>query len=200
MISRELHDSVAQELSAIKIGFDSIVENHHEVPDEIRQMFLEYSKTLQNSIISVRDMAYDLRPPGLNQLGIVQTIFQYCEDFSEKTGLNVDFSSAGMENLKLDSNIKINLYRLVQEGLINTRKHAEARHVIIRLAATFPNIILRIKDDGKGFDVKSRLISAQDEKRMGLRSMEERVGLLGGKMDIKSSQTKGTSIFIKFPY
>ncbi len=200
MIARELHDSVAQELSAIKIGFDSIVKNHHEVPDEIKQMFLEYSKTLQNSIMAIRDLAYDLRPPGLDQLGIVQTIFNYCEDFSEKTGLSVDFSSAGMEDLKLDDDMKINLYRLVQEGLINIRRHAEARLVTIRLAATFPNIILRIKDDGKGFDVKSRLISAQDEKRMGLLSMEERVGLLVGKMDIKSSPTKGTSIFIKFPY
>ncbi len=200
MISRELHDSVAQELSAIKIGFDSIVKNHHEVPDEIKQMFLEYSKTLQNSIMAIRDLAYDLRPPGLDQLGIVQTIFNYCEDFSEKTGLSADFSSAGMEDLKLDADMKINLYRLVQEGLINIRKHAEARHVTIRLAAAFPNIILRIKDDGKGFDVKNRLISAQDEKRMGLRSMEERVGLLGGEMNIKSSQTKGSSIFIKFPY
>jgi len=199
MISRELHDSVAQELSAIKIGFDSIVKNHHEVPDEIKQMFLEYSKTLQNSIMAIRDLAYDLRPPGLDQLGIVQTIFNYCEDFSEKTGLSADFSSAGMEDLKLDADMKINLYRLVQEGLINIRKHAEARHVTIRLAAAFPNIILRIKDDGKGFDVKNRLISAQDEKRMGLRSMEERVGLLGGEMNIKSSQTKGSSIFIKFP-
>ncbi|MCJ7616431.1 MAG: PAS domain S-box protein [Desulfobacterales bacterium] len=214
MISCELHDSVAQSLSALKIGFDSIVYNHKELPDKIRQMFLEYSKTLQDSIVAVRDLAYDLRPPGLDQFGIIQTIFQYCEDFSEKTGLSVDFSSAGsektglsvdfssagMENIELSSDMKINLYRLVQEGLINIKKHAEARHVIIRLAAAFPNIILRIKDDGKGFDVKSRLISAQDEKRMGLRSMEERVGLLGGKMDIKSNPAEGTNIFIKFPY
>jgi len=200
MISRELHDSVAQELSAIKICFDSIVYNHQEVPDETRQMFLEYSKTLQNSIMAVRDLAYDLRPPGLDQLGIIQTIFQYCEDFSEKTGLSVDFSSAGMENLNLDADMKINLYRLVQEGLINIRKHAEARQVTVKLTAAFPNIILRIKDDGKGFDVNERLLSAQNEKRMGLRSMEERVGLLGGKMNIKSNSTEGTSIFIKFPH
>jgi len=200
MISRELHDSIAQDLSVIKISFDTIAYNDQEVSDEIKQMFLEYSKTLQNSIMAVRDLAYDLRPPGLNQLGIVRTIFNYCEDFSEKTGLNVDFSSAGMEDLTIDADMKINLYRLVQEGLINIRKHAEARHVNIRLAAVFPNIILRIKDDGKGFDVKSRLISAQDEKRMGLRSMEERVGLLGGIMNFRSSPAKGTSIFIKFSY
>jgi PAS domain S-box-containing protein len=200
MISCELHDSVAQSLSALKIGFDSIVRKHKEVPDETRQMLLKYSKILQDSITAVRDMAYDLRPPGLNQFGIIQTIYHYCEDFSEKTGISVDFSSAGVENITLNNDMKINLYRLVQEGLLNIKKHAEARHAIIRLAAAFPNIILRIKDDGKGFDVKSRLISAQNEKRMGIMSMAERVALLGGEMDIKSNPIEGTNIFIKFPY
>jgi PAS domain S-box-containing protein len=200
IISYELHDSVAQNLSALKIGFDRIVYKHKKVPDEIRQMFLESSKTLKDSIMSVRNIAYNLRPPGLGQFGIIRTIFQYCKDFSEKTGLSMDFSSAGMENIKLNSYVQINLYRLVQEGLINIKKHAEARHVIIRLAAALPNIILSIKDDGKGFDVKSRLISAQDEKRMGLRSIEGRVSLLGGELNIKSRLTEGTSIVIKFPY
>jgi PAS domain S-box-containing protein len=200
IISYELHDSVAQNLSALKIGFDSIVYKHKKVPDEIRQIFWGYSKTLKDSIMAVRDMAYDLHPPDLDQFGIIQTIFQYCEDFSEKTDLSVDFSSAGMENIKLNSYMKINLYRIVQEGLINIKKHAEARHVIIRLAAAYPNIILSIKDDGKGFDVKSRLISAQDEKRMGLRSIEGRVGLLGGELNIKSCLKEGTRIVVKFPY
>jgi PAS domain S-box-containing protein len=200
IISYELHDSVAQNLSALKIGLDSITYKHKKVPDEIRQMFLGFSKALKDSIMSVRNISYDLRPPGLGQFGIIRIIFQYCKDFSKKTGLSVDFSSAGMENIKLNSYVQINLYRLVQEGLINIKKHAEARHVIVRLAAALPNIMLSIKDDGKGFDVRSCLIAAQDEKRMGLRNIEGRVGLLGGELNIKSHQTEGTSIVIKFPY
>jgi signal transduction histidine kinase len=68
------------------------------------------------------------------------------------------------------------------------------------LIASFPDIILRIDDDGKGFDVKDRLITALNEKRMGLRSMEERVGLLNGKIRIQSRPMEGTKIFIEVPY
>jgi signal transduction histidine kinase len=145
-------------------------------------------------------LAYYLRPSFLDDLGIVEALSQYCEDFSENNGLNVDFSAVGMEDVKLDFDTEINLYRLIQEGLNNINKHAEARNSAIRLIAAFPNIILRIEDDGRGFDVRERLALAQLEKRMGLRSMEERVNLLGGKMKIHSQPSRGTRIFIEVPF
>jgi len=199
MISRELHDRVGQDLSTLKIGCDTLFDDQPEVPPEITQKVFEFSKRLERCIMAVRDLAYDLRPHSLDQLGLVQTIFQYCEDFSEKTGLSVDFTSAGMDDLNLDFDTEINLYRLVQEGLININKHADATHVTVRLVTSFPTIILRIEDDGKGFDVKDRLITAMNEKRMGLRSMEERVSLLAGKMKIRSRPGKGTKIFVEIP-
>jgi PAS domain S-box-containing protein len=200
MISRELHDRIGQDLSMLKIGFDTLYDDYPEVHHRIRQRISALTKILHGSIMAVRDLAYDLRPPSLDQLGLAKTIFQYCEDFSEKTGLSVDFNSAGMDDLKLDFDTEINLYRLVQEGLININKHADARQATIRLVATYPNIILRIEDDGKGFNVKDRLVAVSNEKRMGLRSMGERVGLLEGKMRIQSRPTEGTKIFIEVPY
>ena len=165
----------------------------------MRQKVAQLSKILQDSINSVRDIAYDLRPSSLDQLGLVRTIYQYCEDFSEKTGLKVDFTSAGMDELKLNFDTEINLYRLVQESLNNIIKHADAKSVTIKLVASFPKIILRIEDDGKGFDIRNRLVAAFNEKRMGLRSMEERVSLLRGKMKINSRPEEGTKIFIEVP-
>ena len=200
MISRELHDQVAQDLSTLKITCETLLGNQSEVPFEVRQGLSELSRTLQKIIKTVRDLSYDLRPSSLDQLGLVRTVFQYCEDFSTKNGTNVDFSSAGMDSLSLDFDTEINLYRLIQEGLNNIKKHADASHVTIRLVASSPKIILRIEDDGKGFNVKDRLIAAFHEKRMGLRSMEERVGLLQGKMRIQSSQAKGTKILVEIPY
>lgn len=203
MISRELHDRIGQDLSMLKIGFDTLFDDYHDYPEVhygIRQRISALTKILHGSIMVVRDLAYDLRPPSLDQLGLARTIFQYCEDFSEKTGLIVDFNSAGMDDLKLDFDTEINLYRLVQEGLININKHADARIAIIRLVASYPNIILRIEDDGKGFNVEDRLVAVSNEKRMGLRSMGERVGLLEGKMRIQSRPTEGTKIFIEVPY
>ncbi len=198
-IARDLHDHVAQDLSSAKIACETIFDDQQEVPSELRQRVSILSKILQGAISAVRDLAYDLRPLSLDQLGLVRTVFQYCEEFSEKNALKIDFYSAGMDDLRLGFDTEINLYRLIQESLTNVWKHADADSVAIRLVASFPNIILRIEDDGKGFDVENRLISALNEKRMGLRSMEERVRLLNGKMRIQSRRMLGTKIFIEIP-
>ncbi|HAY38374.1 MAG TPA: histidine kinase, partial [Desulfobacteraceae bacterium] len=108
--------------------------------------------------------------------------------------------SAGLNLFNLNSDTEIHLYRLIQEGLNNIRKHADSDKAIVRLLGVFPNIILRIEDTGKGFDVKARELALGDEKRMGLRSMKERVNLLGGQMTIQSNPMKGTKIYIKIPF
>ena len=199
-IARYLHDHVAQDLSTLKIGLETLFNEPKKLSPEKKKKITEISQVLQDSISSVRDLSYDLRPAGMDQLGLVRTVYQLCEDFSEKNNLNVDFYSAGVKDLKLDFDTAINLYRLIQEGLNNIRKHARADHVIIRLVASSPNLILRIEDDGRGFDVDSRLAKALEEKRMGLSNMEERVSLLAGKMDIKSQIGRGTRIFIEIPW
>jgi PAS domain S-box-containing protein len=199
-ISRELHDRVAQDLSTLKIRFDTLFDDTPEVSNVIRERVTQLGKILQSSIAGVRDLSYELRPPGLDQLGLVRTIFQYCEDFSEKSGVRVDFYSAGVDDLRLNFDTEINLYRLIQEGLNNVKKHAEANRVTIRMVASFPNIILRIEDDGIGFDVEKRWASAVNEKHMGLQSMKERAGLLNGKMRVQSRPQSGTKIIVEIPY
>jgi len=135
----------------------------------------------------------------LDQLGIVQSISEYCDDFAEKTGLKVNFTAAGMDVFQHNDNININLFRLVQEGLNNIRKHAEAGQSTVKLISAYPNIILSIEDDGKGFDVKEQLATMNHKKRMGLQSMQERAMLLGGKIAIQSQPGKGTKIVVKVP-
>jgi PAS domain S-box-containing protein len=196
-IAGHLHDHVAQDLSSLKIGLETLFDHQCEVPAEIGTKICELSKILQDSISAVRDLSYDLHPPGMDQLGLVRTVNQYCEDFSEKNDVSVDFYTAGMKDLKLDFDTEINLYRLIQEGLNNIKKHAKASHVVIRLVASSPNIILRIEDNGQGFDVERRLARSFKEKRLGLFGMEERVSLLEGTMRIKSQPSKGTSLFIE---
>jgi PAS domain S-box-containing protein len=198
-LSRELHDLVGQDLSALKMGLDTLFDDQPEAFPAIRQRVTKLSKIAHGTIMAVRDLAYALRPIGLDQLGLAQTALRYCEDFSAKTGVKVDFFAAGIEDLRLDSDIEIALYRLIQEGLNNVKKHADATDATIRLVASFPNIILRIEDNGKGFDAENRLASAINEKRMGLRSMEERVAILGGKMRIESRPMQGTKILIEIP-
>jgi PAS domain S-box-containing protein len=197
-ISRDLHDHIAQDLSSLKIGLQTIFSNQEIFP-ETREKINELVKILTRSISEVRNMAYDMRPPDLDQLGLVNTLFLYCEDFAKINQLKIDFIAAGVDDLPLNEDIQINLYRLIQEALHNIKKHAQARGVTVRLVASSPNLMLRIIDDGQGFNVESWRAKSYTEKRMGLHSMIERVGLLGGAIDIRSRMHKGTAILITIP-
>ncbi|MBI9085741.1 MAG: PAS domain S-box protein [Desulfobacterales bacterium] len=199
-ISLYLHDNVAQDLSSAKIACETLFDAHPDIPSPLRCRMETMSNLLQQTITAVRGLAYDLRPPGLDQLGLVRTVFLYCEDFSKTAGVDVDFFSAGMEDLSLDFDTEINLYRLIQEGLRNIQAHAQATRAAVRLVASSPHILLRIKDNGRGFDVAERRARSRQEKRMGLQSMEERVSLINGRMRIQSRPGAGTSIFIEVPF
>ena len=199
-MARDLHDNLAQQLSLLKIQchtlFDHIPSDEPELEDKVTAV----SERLQATISNVRHLAYNLRPPTLEQFGIVQTVFDYCDEFARAYGIPVDFYSAGMDGLKLDGNIGINIYRIVQEALNNIRKHANADNIKVRLVSSFPNIILRIEDDGEGFDVDTRRREAVIEKRMGLVNIQERAKLLHGSMRIQSQTSKGTQLYMEIPY
>jgi len=198
-IARYLHDQIAQDLSTLKIRCETLFDDQPPVSEKVKQKVSQMSDILQESITAVRDLSYDLRPPGMDHLGLARTIFQYCEEFSNSQSLNLDYHAAGIDELRLDYDIEINLYRLVQEALNNVRQHAQASAVTVRLVASYPHIILRIEDNGLGFDVEGRVIRAASEKRMGLDSMQERVGLLNGNLKIQSRLGEGTKIIIEVP-
>jgi PAS domain S-box-containing protein len=196
----DLHDNLAQDLAALKIGLHIFLDDQPGNPVENRGRASELSGTVQRIIMAVRNIAHELYPASLEQLGLVMTLRRYCEEFSKRTGHEVDFASVGLEAIELDFDTKIALYRLIQESLNNIRKHADASQVTIRLAASYPHIMLRIEDNGKGFEVEKRLDAALRERRMGLWSMRQRVAHLRGELEIESRPTKGTKIQVRVPY
>ena len=198
-LSYELHDSIAQNLSSLKIGCDMLLKDQSTISPELKEKAAKLSKLSEKINISVRNLAYDLQPPGLEELGLVRALEMYCEDFSENRGMKIDFHSAGIHMLTLDFHTSIHLYRLVQEGLNNISKHAAADRGKITLLGASPNIILRIEDDGKGFDITAQELSSGYKKGIGLQSMKERVNLLGGQITIKSGHMQGTKILIIIP-
>ncbi|MCK5836522.1 MAG: PAS domain S-box protein, partial [Desulfobacula sp.] len=199
MISCELHDSIAQNLSTLKLYCSRLFNALSSSESDIKELSAGTSRLLDQTITAVRDLAYNLRPPSLEHMGLVAALDVFCEEFAEKNDIRVDFQAAGIHESKLTPDAQINLYRLVMEGLNNIRKHAAADKATIRLVGAYPNVILRIEDNGKGFDVKERERSIVNEKRMGLRSMRERANLLKGQMSIHSQLNKGTQIVIKLP-
>ncbi|MBN2431015.1 MAG: PAS domain-containing protein [Acidobacteria bacterium] len=199
-ISADLHDNIAQDLSSLNLNLKMLLEQSTKFPPAMTDSLRQSLVILQKTITAVRNLAYDLRPPGLDQLGLESIVSRLCDDFSRKTGIPVDLTTAGLENICFDYDIRINLYRVIQEALANIRRHAGASLVTVHLVVSFPNLILRIQDDGGGFDVSERLAVACDERRMGLEGMRERISLLQGQFRIQSRPGEGTRISVKIPY
>jgi len=200
-IALDLHDNIAQELSSLKVAGESILEDAARDNIPLQQEIIEWGKLLDRCIKTVRELSYNLLPPGLEQIGLPSAVFDYCRNFSKQTGIAVKFSKAGIDNLQPEINyaIAINIYRLVQEALNNIKNHAHANKVDIKLLSSHPNIILRIEDDGRGFDLEEAFQKARQNKRLGLLGMQERVRMLNGTFKIHSTLQEGTKIFITIP-
>ncbi|GAB7080559.1 hypothetical protein JCM14635_22320 [Megalodesulfovibrio paquesii] len=190
-IARELHDDVAQTLSMLKIGLESLPDRQTGQAE-----LLPLAAAAGQAIEAVRGIAYDLMPPGLAQLGLVSTIFKLCEDVSARCNLPVTFRAEGMDAVPLDFEHQINLYRIVQEALSNVRQHAGAGRVEVKLVAAHPSLFLRVEDDGRGFDPH---LPPLDGRHMGLWSMDERARLLGGTLQLRSTPGRGTKVIVELP-
>lgn len=198
-IARDLHDNLAQDLSTLKILCETLFDFNSAVPPHIQKKLTEISGIFKQTIAAVRDITYNLRPASLHELGLVNTLYQFCNEFQNHQRL-VSFYTAGMQKIKLDFDTEINLYRIVQEAFNNIRKHAQASIIKVNLTASFPTIILQIEDNGQGFELHKRKKEIIHEKRMGLKSIEERVGLLNGTFKIQSKISVGTIIHVEVPY
>jgi signal transduction histidine kinase len=118
---------------------------------------------------------------------------------ADTSGLDVTYLPTGLHTLKPNPLLEINIYRLVQEGFNNIRKHAQATQVKLVIIASHTNITLRIEDDGIGIQNKAREEGAYPKKGMGIRNMTERVNLLRGKISIKTKPGHGTQIRVRIP-
>ncbi len=198
-ISRYLHDTVAQNLSSALIDCNILLDEYGGRFPEILPKFSELSRILRRSVEQIRHLSYDLRPPHFEKMGITNALYSFCQEFREKYGIVTDFLSAGVEEIDPDFNLQINLYRIVQEALNNVQRHARAKNVKIRLVASHPDIILRVEDDGRGFEVPASFDELLSRKCMGLKGMQERVRLLRGDLKIQSRPCAGTKIFVRLP-
>ncbi|WP_419786042.1 PAS domain-containing sensor histidine kinase [Pseudodesulfovibrio sp.] len=198
-IARDLHDNVAQDLSSIVLKLKTLFDGHEGLAPELHQRGESAARVVKKTVADVRSIAYGLHPPALEQLGLVRALENYCQETARRTGLLIDFFSAGMEGGNLESDTEINMYRMLQEAINNVVKHADASKVTVRAVRSHPDIILRIEDNGRGFDLNTRLPEATEENRMGVRSMEERARLVGGSMEIQSLVGKGTRVIFTIP-
>lgn len=201
ILAREIHDDLGQILIAMKIDIGLLKQRVlKNVTDEVQhnsaeQSFIELQMHVDNTLKSARRIMTDLRPDVLDLLGFTDTVTQHLKSFQERYRIKCVFSKK-VKGVQLTSEQSVAMYRIVQESLNNIAKHARASEVRIKLEKQDKSIILEIKDNGIGFNLKD----PKKADSYGLLGMKERVFLLKGDLEIDSTPNVGTIIKVSIPY
>jgi signal transduction histidine kinase/PAS domain-containing protein len=185
-VARELHDDFGQVLTAIRLNLQKSGSDLSESIELVDQ-----------AIGRMRELAHDLRPSILDDLGLPAALRWYVAREAKRAGLEPRLEVADLPRLPVA--LETSCFRLVQEALTNIARHAQARQVQIELAARDHSLFLMVRDNGKGFDARAALRRAAQGHSQGLLGMKERVALAGGEMEIDSAQGRGTAVRARFP-
>jgi PAS domain S-box-containing protein len=191
-IGRELHDQIGQMLTAIKIT----LEIASQLPPEAATQKNQQAQAIASDLLKrISQLSLELRPPMLDDLGLVPALLWHLTQFQEHSGLRVDFKHSGAEDLRFNLEIETTAYRLIQEALTNVARHARATLVRLKVQVREAGMDLEIEDNGQGFNTEAAL--AQNR---GVSSMHERARLLGGALQIASQAGHGTKITVQLPF
>jgi signal transduction histidine kinase len=194
-ISRELHDEVGQGLTAIKFS----VENAQDLIEKGNSsnsltLLNRVVQLIQNTISEARRISVSLRPAMIDQLGIGPTISWFCREYQKTyAGIAIEQNIRIHEEV-VPNQLKIVIYRILQESLTNAAKHSNANHITISLAQHNRRLNLSVQDNGRGFNVHGLSVDPAMQNGFGLISMRERVELSGGEFKIYSVEGEGTTI------
>lgn len=198
-ISRELHDEMGQVLTMMKLDLSSIKAT---LPPEqfsgIKEKWKELDSLTENMLERTHQMTLDLRPHMLDDLGLISTLRWYTNNFSERLNIDVKFKAENWEE-NLTPELKITLYRIVQEAFTNISKYAQAKNVLLNMKRLKKSIKLKIEDDGQGFDQEEVERRRQKEHGVGLLGMRERASLFKGTCTIESVPGEGTRVEVTIP-
>jgi signal transduction histidine kinase len=195
-IARELHDDTSQALTSLMVGLKFVEDSADTV--QVRGKIAELRALAAQTLDGVHQLATELRPSLLDDLGLVSAIERYTEEYSAMMNINVDYHVSGLSGQRLPAEIEVAVYRIIQEALTNIAKHAEAKNVSVVSGYRDSTLVVVVEDDGKGFDV-DRVMASADKKKLGLFGMRERASLIGGKIAIESQPGAGATIFLEVP-
>jgi len=196
-IARELHDETSQALTSLLVRLQ-VLEQAKSVP-EAQAHLGDLRSEVARALDGVHDLALELRPSVLDDLGLVAALRRYFRDYEAKFAQRVDFQVLGLARERLPSDVEIAVYRIVQEALLNVARHARAQDVSVLLERRGSILAIVIEDDGQGFDAAEIMGSGRQKENLGLYGMQERASLLGGTVSIESSLGVGTAIIVQIP-
>jgi two-component system sensor histidine kinase UhpB len=188
-IARELHDEVGQTLTAMLLQIESI---HAEAPEHLRPALDELRETARSGAEDVRRIAQRLRPQALEELGLQSALVMLTDLFAEQS--HVPITRRIQRELPLSAHDELVIYRVAQEALTNIARHADATRAEVELGLDEDGaVILRVRDDGRGFDVNGR------SPTYGVRGMRERAMLIGASIRIERNEPTGTAVVLRLP-
>jgi two-component system sensor histidine kinase UhpB len=195
-IARELHDEIGQVLTAVRINLQRIQKG--DLSADLSEQLERSLEIVEEAQQRARSLSLDLRPAMLDDLGLTATLRWYLDQQSQLVGYKVHFDDSGLEE-RPPTEVENVCFRIVQEALTNTAKYANASNITVILSREEDQLHISIHDDGKGFDVEQAIERAKKGASLGLLSMQERAGLIGGDLVIESESRKGTTIRAIFP-
>jgi len=196
-IARDIHDQLGQRLTGLRLKLESlksVVGKDPDVASRVKRL-QEISERLDSE---VSFLAWELRPTVLDDLGLVEALQTYVKEWMRHTETDADFQAIKVGRERFDLNVETHLYRIAQEALNNINKHAKAENVTVMLEKRDRELILIVEDDGKGFDPTKVARPRKSGRGLGLIGMQERATLIGGELDIESSEN-GTTIYVRVP-
>jgi PAS domain S-box-containing protein len=194
-IARELHDEAGQALTGIHFTLENIEKELPAGMEYVQELISEAKKQTHGTYQEMRRMSYRLHPALLTDLGLEPALDSYLRSIGRRTSLHIDFKMVGFEG-RLAPEIETALYRLTQEVVTNTLKHARASCFRLSIVKGYPHIIFSAEDDGVGFDPRDM---GTGNDSLGLLSMRERAAMMGGRFTLRSRRGGGTRVRIEIP-
>lgn len=189
-IANDLHDSLGPVLSSVKLQINSITV--HDTEDQ--QIINKAGRHLDEIIASIREISYNLLPNTLQRKGLPEAVREFVGHINSKHVLNIRFYQ--MKEINIPAEKEIHLFRMIQEIVHNTIKHAKAKDLQIALGEENRNVLILTKDDGIGFDIER---ARKETTGLGLKSIESRAEILQGVINMESVPGQGTNYFVKIP-
>ena len=194
LIASELHDTVGQALTALKMDLFMLEKHLPQDQEKISRKIKSMNVLLDQTIHDVRNIYTELRPPLLDLIGLEGAVLEHFSNFQNQTKIKGNLEIK-MDGIELNKNQSTALYRIIQEALNNIKWHSQATHVKMGLSKNSTQIKLIIEDNGLGINVKE----LSDAASFGLIGMKERADFLQGKLEIKGVPDKGTILNLSFP-
>ncbi len=197
-LARELHDGIGQTLTALKNQLEWLEKRATAGDTDLPREIAGAVELAAQALNDTRELSRLLRPPVLDDLGLVPALRWLARTLGQRTGLEVELETSEIEE-RLDPDLETLVFRAVQEALTNVLKHSGAKRARVSLERRRSSLRLRVVDEGRGFDSATVLVSSEETAGSGLRGMQDRVELFGGRIHIESRPGRGTAVKIDLP-